>query len=672
MIRPPLLLLSALLCLPFGLAGSTESLDSVLDDQRLHGHASPRLALERLLALGAPGPGASQEQRRRYHAAVAMQAIAAGDTGAEASAVTALESMGRRERCSPCQLQGLVRRAWRAEAVADGGQLRDLLMRLDALPASSEPELQLERLMIGAAGARLLGRHEQALAHAKSAAQLATTLPHPADRVTALTLLARTHLDRHDAQSALGVAEQAYRHAERIGFVHQQVQLRRLQAKALPPTSPPQREMDLLRDALRLASGTRGLEALELQTLLDLSRFHYRRGLFPPAIGYAARAETLSRRLDRPDLRAAALTGQAAALIHAGRRQEGLPLLSEALTLSEQHTDPTDTLALLGEAADLYEHAGRSAEAIATLRKQTLLAGQLTGQQREQALIEAQDRMSAERRAQQADRRQIEQARQRAETDLRALLVWLWVLSAAVLVLAAMLAWRSRAQPARPAQDEDEASARPPLDPLTGAYARRHCDWLMSHQPLPQQGRSRDRQVEPLVSLMLLDIDHFRRINDCHGHAAGDAVLVAITRRLQSLLREKDAVVRWGGDELVLLLPGTGPDGLATVAARALAVIGEEPVDIGSARVSVTVSAGAVCWPAFAGQHWMEAIDMADHALYLAKSAGRNRATCVVALSPDADLDRARRDLAEASQAGDVELVTVDGPTGWMIAAAVA
>lgn len=671
MIRLPLLLLPALLCLPFGLSGSTDSLDSVLNDLRQHGYPSPRVALDRLRSLGAPSPAAPLQQRREYLATVAMHAIAAGDAAADAAAVAALEALARREHCPPCQTQVLVRRAWRAEAAADSGQLRDLLMQIDALPSTTEPTLQLERLMIGAAGARVLGRHDEALARAGAALKLATELQHPAERATALTLLARTHLDRHESKLALSISEQAYRQAEQIGFVYLQAHLRRLQAQSLPVLQT-QRQAALLQDALRLTRSTRGLETLQLQTLLDLSRYHQRRGLFPPAIGYAAQAETLSRGLDRPELRAAAMAEYAGALIHAGRRDEGLPLLRKALALSAEQADATDTLALLGEAADLYEYAGRSTEAIATLRKQTQLAGQLTGQQREQALIEAQDRFSAERRAQQADRQQLEQARQRAEADLQELLVWLWVLSAAVLILAAALAWRSRAQLRHLIGDDDATSALPSLDPLTGAFDRRYCDWLMSHQLPPLKSRSRDRHVQPHVSLMLLDIDHFRRINDCHGHAAGDAVLVAIAQRLQALLREHDAVVRWGGDEFVLVLPGTGPEGLSTVAARALWVIGEEPIDIGSARVSVTVSAGAVCWPAFPGQHWMDAMDMADHALYLAKSAGRNRAACVVAVAPDADLDRARRDLAEAIQAGDIDLVRVEGPTGWMIAAEVA
>lgn len=123
------------------------------------------------------------------------------------------------------------------------------------------------------------------------------------------------------------------------------------------------------------------------------------------------------------------------------------------------------------------------------------------------------------------------------------------------------------------------------------------------------------------MALLLLDIDHFKQVNDEHGHQVGDRVLVDFTRRIQPVLRRMDLLARLGGEEFVVLLPDTeGPDAMA-VAQRILSCVAE-PAD--KSLPAITTSMGVVVWRAD-DQEVDDLLVRADRALYQAKSEGRNR-----------------------------------------------
>jgi diguanylate cyclase (GGDEF)-like protein len=163
------------------------------------------------------------------------------------------------------------------------------------------------------------------------------------------------------------------------------------------------------------------------------------------------------------------------------------------------------------------------------------------------------------------------------------------------------------------------------------------------------------------VGLILLDVDHFKSINDRFGHVLGDQVLVEVARRLQELVRQHDAVVRLGGEEFVLVLPGTGSAGMAVLVERLLHRMSAEPVRLGGIAIPVTVSAGCVAHPLGPAHHWENALQVADDAMYMAKQHGRNRAICVVDWRDDSDYKLVHRGLEDAERAGQVSLKTIVG-----------
>ncbi len=161
-------------------------------------------------------------------------------------------------------------------------------------------------------------------------------------------------------------------------------------------------------------------------------------------------------------------------------------------------------------------------------------------------------------------------------------------------------------------------------DPLTGLSNRRELFAQLAHE------LARGRRSGQSLTLCVMDLDHFKRINDSHGHGVGDQVLVQVSEILRACLRETDLIGRIGGEEFVLALPETGAAGAATVLERCRETIASSPVPLESGDfLTVTASFGAVLWlPGHPANHALtdtQLLSRADEALYLAKGAGRNR-----------------------------------------------
>lgn len=163
-------------------------------------------------------------------------------------------------------------------------------------------------------------------------------------------------------------------------------------------------------------------------------------------------------------------------------------------------------------------------------------------------------------------------------------------------------------------------------DGMTQIFNRSHFLELCDHEL-----KSRARTEEPL-SVALLDVDHFKSVNDTYGHAAGDEVLQTVARTLENNLRQSDVIARWGGEEFSILMPRTSPENAAALAERLRKAVQEQSFDGKKERFSITASFGLTTLEGpnpTTEKSGMSVIDglfkCADDALYDAKSSGRNK-----------------------------------------------
>lgn len=155
-------------------------------------------------------------------------------------------------------------------------------------------------------------------------------------------------------------------------------------------------------------------------------------------------------------------------------------------------------------------------------------------------------------------------------------------------------------------------------DPLTGCYNRRAMNRIL------ERSVDASRRYKRELSVIMLDVDHFKSINDTHGHLFGDSVLKSMVASVKKSIRKSDCIARYGGEEFVVILPETPLKGAVEIANRLKSMIGDLPFhDIGGKEIRVTASCGVASMNS--GSDMDSLIGEADAMLYQAKNTGRNR-----------------------------------------------
>jgi diguanylate cyclase (GGDEF)-like protein len=167
----------------------------------------------------------------------------------------------------------------------------------------------------------------------------------------------------------------------------------------------------------------------------------------------------------------------------------------------------------------------------------------------------------------------------------------------------------------------EEAQRLSITDGLTGIWNRRY--FQMQFRQVLATATRFDRRF----SVLMLDLDHFKRVNDTYGHRQGDAILIEFAQRVTTMVREVDTFARYGGEEFACLLTETDLDGAMTTAAKILDAVRREPYVLSDGTaLNLTVSIGVASYPDH-GESFTALVEAADRALYRAKQTGRNQAT---------------------------------------------
>jgi diguanylate cyclase (GGDEF)-like protein len=419
-------------------------------------------------------------------------------------------------------------------------------------------------------------------------------------------------------------------------------------------------------NAALLLARQAGAHEKEVLALANLADHYLRRGDYTLALQLSRQALPLARALNDDVAASVALANTGLALVSLKRRAEALPYLKAALDIERRAGATTHLARMEEEQGRYFEKAGYLADAMAAYQRHRRLADEVFRQDQQQAILVLQEQYDAQARQRElalleADNRLKAEALRGVYLQQR---LW-WITAAAGLLLLGLLGlllhrlWQRRRVLAAGNAWLRSQSER---DALTGLANRRHLQ-----RQHPQGGVFKG-------GLLLLDLDHFKRINDSCGHGAGDAVLRSVAQRLLATVRDGDQVVRWGGEEFLVVTPELSGLALDTLAQRLLQAVGGEAVQVRKSRAVATASAvdlpitasiGYAAFPQAApGLPWEQALRLIDAALYLAKAHGRNRAYGVQALQApaQANLASAALDLEAAWRSGQARLAAWSGP----------
>jgi diguanylate cyclase (GGDEF)-like protein len=290
------------------------------------------------------------------------------------------------------------------------------------------------------------------------------------------------------------------------------------------------------------------------------------------------------------------------------------------------------------------------------------LSAELSRRDQQEAMLELQEGFDAQQRRREIALLNEDNALKEEQLRRRDLEYKIWALTAVIVLsllgIAARMYRSLRVTQQALRQRTAQLKRHSLQDPLTGLANRRQFHEMTDGDTVRPPARG---------TLYLLDLDHFKSINDHHGHAAGDAVLVETSRRLRAVVREEDLVVRWGGEEFLVLVHAMAHERVELLAQRLLNAVASMPVTVGDHRIEVTTSMGFAEFPLAPNGleiPWDLAVDIVDNAMYVAKTQGRNRG-CGVGLVPAttlAEVDAVVQDLESSWREGRVQMTVLRGP----------
>jgi diguanylate cyclase (GGDEF)-like protein len=357
------------------------------------------------------------------------------------------------------------------------------------------------------------------------------------------------------------------------------------------------------------------------------------------------------------------LHNEALAKLALGRIAEAKLEMVHVLELWQRDTGPGRRQEALREFGDALAKAGDAAGAIDLFHKEEVLSAEIRAANKGAAEADLRARYD-----QGAQKRRIEllgrdNQLKSAELDNQVLTRRLWMFAGVGMVLLGVLAvlmyLRMRELNRKLVEHEALLRAHSERDALTGLANRRQFREVM---------RVRGGERAFKGALLMVDVDHFKRVNDHYGHAAGDRVLVEVARRLSAAMRGDDLVARWGGEEFLVFAPDVDGAELDQLAERVRVAMHQAPVALeNGTSIEVTASIGYAAFPLQGSQvpvTWEQAVNLADLSLYTAKNHGRNCAVGIVrttAVTPEA-LRAVEADIAQARQDGRVTMTVSPAP----------
>ena len=635
---------------------------------------APEQARTALAALAMPSTG-NGAQRRDHALVQAWATLFADESDAQVAAAMAT-------------LDGSTR-AWSARlADADAGLLAALRAERRGQPVAAQlarQALETYETYCGAEAAlqadcehrgrwrarQLLAQHalrqqsgDAAQAQAQAARELAIAAGDTRRQAASDTLLALTAIHRGDINNAARHLDRARQAAGRPAEVPLLLRMAQAEASLARLQHQWPRARAALQRALHVARND-GTPRQQASMLIDLSDLEAKAQRPQQALAAAEQGLALLGNQPAPLMRRALLHNAILARVALHRVAE-VRRDFDALWAAWGETDVSgQQLLSLRELGDALAASGDHKGALEMHHREQALSLRLDSANREAALAELRTRFDREAEGQRIEL--LARSNRLASTTLanQALVQRLWATAGGVLLLASalllLLLRRVRQTGRLLASNQARLKVQSERDALTGASSRRHAQAVLAEA---------GAQGHLTGALLMVDLDHFKQINDRHGHAAGDEVLATMAQRIMSALRPQDLVARWGGEEFLVYAGDMGRDEADALATRLLHAVSGQPVDLktaGAQALRVTASIGHAVFPL--APHGLavgveQATNLVDMALYSAKGQGRHRAVGIVGCdaSTAAALRDVEADFEGAWQAGRLQLRTDLGP----------
>ena len=617
----------------------------------------PERALPMLKELEAQGRSAALPDRIEFLNQLSQAYEKLGHTRESVAATDELVALGREHGNKVAQAKGLLRRGYMAFRQQRLTEAHRLIWEAERLAHQTDDvELRVRATVSSGESYAEEGNFATALERLQAAVTLARQHRDPTQIVIALNALIRLHAQMRDHAKGFELLEEALEAAKQVASPGRMATLRHAEYGLAIDTGQNERALKALLESLALEQRI-GADSMVARTLINLSDCYLKLQDYANAARYGERAVDAARRLDHAGLIATARLNLGQAYLASGKLVEGKRHIEAGMQAYDKQGDKPELQIVLVEYGQALERAGDLAGALKAYHRERRISNELFEKRRQRAVLDLQEKYETENK-----QRQIELLR--TENEVSRLQQRVWWLLAAVFALASvvvgLLYRKVRHANAQLYLKNKELKQQSVRDPLTGLYNRRHfLEFMRTRAPQEDRGA-------PCGALFLLDVDHFKHINDSYGHAAGDAVLTAMAASLREILRETDMIVRWGGEEFLAFLPTIPYSGLDEVAQRILSGISAVRIAHGGHTLAVNVSIGFAPFPLSCGDEalpWERAVNIVDMALYLAKAHGRNRAYGVQGFADPGQvcIEDVEQNLERAWRAGQVKLSVVQG-----------
>jgi diguanylate cyclase (GGDEF)-like protein len=581
-----------------------------------------------------------------------------------------LIQLGQQHADKDIVARGMLIKAYVLFATNELAKSHELVWQVEKMAANSrDMDLRVRVTISSGQSYAEEGNFPMALTTLESATTLARQSGQPMLITVAYNALAYLYKQMREHEKGFEALKEAYRAAEHIDSPGRLATLKNTEYILSINSGQVERGLKALLSAVELERKI-GAGPMVATSLVNLSDCYLKQRDYRNALSYGQQALEQARLINDETSMATARVNIGQVYLAMGRLAEGKKSMEDGLLWYEKSGDKPNIQAALAEYGEALERAGDYAGAVKAYHRERTISNELFERRRQKKMMELQEKYEADKRQRQIELLRQENQVKSTEIDNRRLQQRVWWLLALVFALASVIVYflyrKVRQANARLEEKNLELAQQSARDPLTGLYNRRHFQEFMRGHPEVEARASSASGDEMVSALYLMDVDHFKHINDSYGHGAGDAVLREISDALREILRETDMIVRWGGEEFLAFLPAVPRSSLDDVARRLLSGIPARSIDYQGIKLSVNVSIGFAPFPLAPrgkSMSWERAVNLVDMALYLAKGHGRNRAYGVQGFTHDTgmSMEQIEQDIEAAWRAGSIDLSIVQG-----------